>query len=149
MADLVISPVIIVANLLQFIQDSVVSADARYMPPDKWDPNHEGATKWFQVYVPSIAQTVGRMGIGSEWKGSIRCEVFSRNQDSQMEVMKLASDIQTAICQEHFVTLDNTDVALPAVGLCSIYEPQIQCRGGNGSYQMAVLTASFKVTRTA
>lgn len=148
MADLVISPVVIVANILDHIQNSAVAASAVYRAPEKFDPN--GAVdKWFQVYVPSIAQTVGRMGVGSEWKGSIRCEVFSRNQDSQMEVMKLASDIQTAICQEHFVTLDNTDVALPAVGLCSIYEPQIQCRGGNGSYQMAVLTASFKVTRTA
>lgn len=149
MADLVISPVIVAANLLNFIQDSAVAASAVYKAPEKFDPNASGISKWFQVYVPTIAQTIGRQGIGAEWKGSIRCEVFSRNQDSQLEVLKLASDVQTAICQEHFVTLDNTDVATPAVGFCSIYEPQIQCRGGNGSYQTAVLTANFKVTRTA
>lgn len=149
MADLVISPVVIAANILQFVQDSLVSADARYMAPDKWDPNQEGTERWFQVTVPTMAQTVGRQGIGDEWKGTIRCEAFSRNQDAQMEVLKLVSDIQAALCQEHFVTLDNTDVSLPPVGLCSIYEPQVQFRGRQGPYQMAVLNANFKVTRTA
>jgi hypothetical protein len=147
MTDLVLSPVIIASNLLKFVQDSAVASSAVYKSPEKFDP--QAVDKWFQVYIPTIAQTVGRQEVGLEWKGVIRCEVFSRNQDSQMEVLKLASDIQAAICQEHFVALDNTDVATPAVGFVSIYEPQIQCRGGNGSYQMAVLTANFKVTRTA
>lgn len=149
MSDLVISSVVIASNIMQFVQDSIVSTDARYGAPDKWDPNAAGTDAWFQVYVPSIAQKIGRLGIGAEWVGTVRCDVFSRNQDSQLHVLKLASDVQTAICQEHFVTLDNTDVDLPAVGLCSIYEPNIQCRGSDGRYQTAVLTANFKVTRTA
>lgn len=147
MADQAISSVIVAANIMKFVQDSAVSASAKFMPPDKFDPNASDA--WFQVYVPSIAQKIGRLGIGAEWVGTVRCDVFSRNQDSQLHVLKLASDVQTAICQEHFVTLDNTDVDLPAVGLCSIYEPNIQCRGSDGRYQTAVLTANFKVTRTA
>lgn len=149
MADQAISSVIVAANIMKFVQDSAVSASAKFMPPDKFDPNASDADAWFQVYVPSIAQKIGRLGIGAEWVGTVRCDVFSRNQDSQLHVLKLASDVQTAICQEHFVTLDNTDVDLPAVGLCSIYEPNIQCRGSDGRYQTAVLTANFKVTRTA
>lgn len=149
MADQAINSLVVSASILDFIQNSAVNDKADYMPPAKFDANAEDKTAWFQAYVPSIAQSVGRLGVGSEWTGTLRCEAYARSQDSRLMHLQMISDVQDALCQEHVLALDPTTSGNPTLGLISIYEPVVQDRGAVGAYQCAVMICKFKVTRTA
>lgn len=149
LADILIDPNIITQNIMQFVKDSAVSASAKYQSPDKFDPNSLAVSSWFRVTVPAIKQYVGRVATGLVFEGTIRCEVFARSQTATQAHMKLAADIQDALCHEGFQVIDYQSVGTPVVGFCSIYEPDLRERANSQPYQQVVLTMKFKVERTA
>ncbi len=143
-----LTPAVINSNIMKFIRDSEVASKATYSRPEKFDANSQDYDSWYQVSVPQMGMISGRIDIGQVVRGVLKCEVYARTQDKQYAHLELASEIQTALCNEGFQVLNYGVMGSPVAGWCSIYEPNIQDRGKSGVYQLAVLTARFKVERT-
>lgn len=143
-----LTPAVVNSNIMKFIADSEVNSKAKYSRPEKFDPNSENYDSWYQVAIPQMNMTVGRINIDQAIRGVLKCEIYARTQDKQYAHLELASEIQTALCNEGFQVLNYGVMGSPVAGWCSIYEPNIQDRGKSGVYQLAVLTARFKVERT-
>lgn len=147
MSDSPLTPAVINSNIMKFIKDSAVSSEAVYSRPEKFDPQRPSIDSWYQVSIPQMSMAIGRIDINQPVRGVLKCEVYARTQDKQYAHLELASEIQTALCNEGFHVLNYGVMGSPVAGWCSIYEPNIQDRGKSGVYQLAVLTARFKVER--
>lgn len=147
MSDIKIDPAVVTQNILKFVQDSAVAASAKYTSPDKFDPNSSAVSSWFRVTVPTMKQYVGRVANGLVFEGTIRCEIYARTQTSTMAHMKLAAEIQDALCHEGFSVTDYQTTGDPVVGFCSLYEPELRERNDTQPYQQVTLTIKFKVER--
>lgn len=143
-----LTPAVLNSNIMQFIRDSAVAPKAIYSRPEKFDVNSQDYDSWWQVSIPQMSMAIGRIDINQPVRGVLKCEVYARTQDKQYAHLELASEIQTALCNEGFHVLNYGVMGSPVAGWCSIYEPNIQDRGKSGVYQLAVLTARFKVERT-
>lgn len=135
-------------SVMKFIQDSSLTTHAVFGRPDKFDANSTNTTKWFQVYIPSLRQTVGHVTKGLCFEGPLLCECFSRSQSGQFLHLNMAAIIQDVLCHVLIPIRDYSTSSDDIIGYARLTEPVVRDRGLVGAYQKAELTIQFKVDQT-